>query len=96
MKAIFEIADHPNVGVCWNSNGEDLQGAGLEANFNLVKDRFADTVHVRELDEGDYPYAQLMRLFLAMNYSGWILLEARKNPDDKIAAMTQQRNCSQS
>ncbi len=91
MKAIFDVADHPNVGVCWNSNGEDLQGAGLEANFNLVKDRFADTVHVRELNEGDYPYAELMQLFRDMEYSGWILLEARKNPADKIAAMTEQR-----
>ena len=91
MKAIFDVADHPNVGICWNSNGEDLQGKGLEANFNLVKDRFGDTVHVRELDEGDYPYTQLMQLFRQMKYSGWILLEGRQNPADKIAAMIQQR-----
>jgi len=29
MKAIFDVADHPNVGVCWNSNSEDLKGDGL-------------------------------------------------------------------
>ena len=91
MKAIFDVADHPNVGICWNSNGEDLQGDGLAANFNLVKHRFGDTVHVRELNDGDYPYAELMRLFLDMNYSGWILLEGRKEPADKITAMIQQR-----
>jgi hypothetical protein len=40
IKAIFDVADHPNVAVCWNSNGEDLKGEGLEYNFNLVKSRF--------------------------------------------------------
>ena len=90
MKAIFDIADHPNVGVCWNSNNVDLEGEGLEHNFNLVKDRLADTVHVRELNLGDYPYQQLFNLFVGIGYSGWILLEARTNPSDKVAAMREQ------
>ncbi len=92
MKAIFDIADHPNATVCWNSNDEDLAGKGLEHNFNLVKDRFGDTVHVRELNIGKYPYAQLMKLLKEMDYQGWILLEAHTNPQDKIAALIEQRN----
>ena len=91
MKRIMDVADHPNVGVCWNSNGQDLQGQGLEHNFNLVKDRFGDTVHVRELNIGDYPYQELMNLFVAMDYNGWILLEARTNPGDRVAALAEQR-----
>lgn len=91
MKAIMDIADHPNVTVCWNSNDVDLDGKGLEYNFNLVKDRFGDIVHVRELNVGDYPYAQLMKLFLGMDYKGWILLEARTGPADKVQAMIEQR-----
>jgi len=91
MKKIMDVADHPNVGVCWNCNGQDLQGEGLEYNFNLVKDRFGDTVHVRELSIGDYPYQELMNLFVAMDYDGWILLEARTNPDDRVAALAEQR-----
>lgn len=91
MKAIFDVADHPNVGVCWNSNNVDLEGEGLEHNFNLVKDRLADTVHVRELTEGDYPYERLMRMFKQIDYGGWILLEARTNPSDKKAALIEQR-----
>ena len=91
MKAIFDIADHPNAKVCWNSNNEDLNGEGLEYNFNLVKHRFGDTVHIRELTEGDYPYQQLMTLFVRMKYSGWILLEARTNPSDKVKALIEQR-----
>lgn len=91
MKAIFDVADHPNVGVCWNSNDVDLTGEGLEYNFNLVKDRFGETVHVRELNSTEYPYQQLMDLFKDMNYSGWILLEARTDPKDKVTALIEQR-----
>jgi len=91
MKAIFDVADHPNVGVCWNSNNEDLKGDGLEHNFNLVKSRFGKTVHVRELTMDDYPYQDLFRLFHGIDYDGWVLLEARTEPADKVAALTEQR-----
>jgi sugar phosphate isomerase/epimerase len=91
IKAIMDVADHPNVGVCWNCNSQDLEGQGLEYNFNLVKDRFGDTAHVRELNIGDYPYQELMNLFVAINYAGWILLEARTNPDDLVKALAEQR-----
>lgn len=91
VRDIFAVADHPNATVCWNSNDVDLQGEGLEANFDMVKGRFGDTVHVRELNIGPYPYADLMKLFVKMDYRGWILLEARTNPQDKIAALTEQR-----
>mgnify|MGYP001120651379 CR=1 FL=1 len=91
MKRIFDVADHPNVGVCWNSNDEDLTGPGLEYNFNLVKNRFGDTVHIRELNIGQYPYQQLINLFVKMDYKGWILLEARTKPKDRIKALAEQR-----
>lgn len=91
IKAIMDVADHPNVGVCWNSNSQDLDGQGLEYNFNLVKDRFGDTVHVRELNIGSYPYQALMNLFVAMDYAGCILLEARTKPEDRVKALAGQR-----
>ncbi len=91
MKAIFDVADHPNVAVCWNSNATDLHGEGLEHNFNLVKDRFGRTVHVHELTIGQYPWEVLFRLLHSMQYDGWILLEASSNPADKVAAMIEQR-----
>jgi len=90
MKAIFDVADHKNATVCWNSNSCDTAGEGLEHNFNLVKDRFGAIAHIRELDVGNYPYQELMNLFVKMDYQGWILLECRTNPKDKIAAMKKQ------
>jgi sugar phosphate isomerase/epimerase len=92
IKAMFDVADHPNATVCWNSNAQDLDGAGLEANFNMVKNRFGDTAHIRELHVGTYPYQQLINLFVANNYNGWILLECRTNPHNRVDAMIQQRH----
>ena len=63
--------------VCWNSNDVDLEGEGLDHNFDLVKDRFGSTFHVRESNLDDYPYQHLMKRFLEIKYDGWILLEAR-------------------
>lgn len=90
IKAIMDVANNPNVYVCWNCNDEDLIGGGLEKNFNLVKNRLGDTVHVRELNIGTYPYQELMNLFMKINYSGWILLECRTEPADRVKAMIEQ------
>ncbi len=90
MRAIFEQVTEKNVKMCWNCNDQDLLTPGLDANFNSVKKWFGDTVHVREFNVGNYPYKQLMGLFKGINYDGWILLEARTEPVDKIAAMNEQ------
>jgi sugar phosphate isomerase/epimerase len=90
MKAIFDQVTEPNVRICWNCNDQDLLPPGLESNFNMLKKWFGDTVHIRELNEGNYPYQQLFNLFTGINYDGWILLEARTEPADKIAAMKEQ------
>jgi sugar phosphate isomerase/epimerase len=91
IKQIMDIAQHPNVAICWNSNAEDLAGEGLEYNFRLVKERLGATVHVRELNLGDYPYQRLMELLIEANYRGWVLLECRTDPPDKVAALIEQR-----
>lgn len=95
IKKIMDVADHPNVGVCWNCNDIDLSGKGLEHNFNLVKDRFGQTLHVRELNDSSYPYQHLMRLLVHMDYSGWVLLECRTDPEDKVTALLEQKKIFQ-
>jgi sugar phosphate isomerase/epimerase len=90
MKAIFDQVTEKNVRMCWNCNDEDLLPPGLEGNFNSVKKWFGDTVHVREFNIGNYPYQQLFDLFNGINYNGWILMEARTDPADKVAALKEQ------
>ena len=64
-------------------------------NFNLIKDRLGDTVHVRELDGPDYPYQRLFDLMAGIDYSGWVLLECRTEPNDRLAALAGQRDLFQ-
>ncbi|MFP6738915.1 MAG: TIM barrel protein [Planctomycetota bacterium] len=90
IRKIMDVAQNKNVAVCWNSNGQDLEGKGLEHNFDLVKKRFGATAHVRELEDRNYPYEKLMELFVRMDYSGWVMLEARGKPKDRVAALAQQ------
>jgi len=91
IKAIMDATDHPNVKVCWNCNGQDLEGEGLQYNFNLVRPYFGATAHVRELNLGDYPYQELIDMLVATDYDGWVLLEARTKPDDRVAALAEQK-----
>ncbi len=91
IKKIMDYANHPNAKICWNSNKEDLNGAGFQSNFDLVKNRIGDTFHVREVNSTDYPYTELFTNLVKMNYNGWILLECHTNPADKIKSMMEQR-----
>jgi sugar phosphate isomerase/epimerase len=87
----MQVADHPSVAVCWNSNPQDLQGEGLEHNFRLVQKRLGATLHSRQLGGKEYPYPQLFKLLTGIQYSGWILIEANDMPDDRVAALAAQR-----
>lgn len=91
IKAIMDVADHPNVAVCWNSNPDDLDEPGLEHNFGLVKDRFGQTAHIHRLESKSYPHQQLLELYVKMDYSGWLMLEEGTVPEDPAAELGKQR-----
>ncbi len=91
IKTIMEVADHPGVRVCWNSNDQDLAGEGLEANFAKVEPFLGKTVHIREVNQGDYPYAKLAELLVKADYQGWVCLEARTAVPDRVVALMEQR-----
>lgn len=91
IAAIMKVATDENVAVCWNSNKQDLEGDGLEANFKLVRERFGATCHVRELNAPDYPWDKLVKLLVDTDYNGWVLLEAASKPADRVAALAEQK-----
>lgn len=91
IKTIMEVAARDNVRVCWNSNDEDLKGEGIAANFAKVQPFLGKTTHIREVNEGKYPYDQLAKLLVEADYEGWILLEARSKPADRVAALAEQK-----
>lgn len=92
IKPIMEVADHPSVRVCWNSNDQDLEEPGIEANFAMVREYLGKTVHIREVNEGAYPYEMLAELLVKADYQGWVCLEARTKPEDRVAALAEQRS----
>ena len=55
IRTIMDVAAHPNVGVCWNSNQTDLEGEGFQHNFDLLKNKIF-SVHLRDLFLDEYPF----------------------------------------
>jgi sugar phosphate isomerase/epimerase len=80
IKTIMDIADRPNVGVCWNSNQTDLEGEGFDHNFNLVKDRVIE-VHLRDLFLEEYPFRRLFTRLNEIGYTGYCLAEIPESKD---------------
>lgn len=93
VKIIMDAcADADNVRVCWNSNDTDIEGAGIEANFALVKDRLAGVTHIRGVGQAKYPFDKLARLLVEADYEGHVCLEAAKLPEgDPVAALAKER-----
>lgn len=80
IRTIMDHARHPNVGVCWNSNQTDLEGAGFDANFDLVKDRIV-SVHLRDLFLEEYPWRRLFARLVESGFRGYTLAEIPESPD---------------
>jgi sugar phosphate isomerase/epimerase len=80
IKTIMDVADHKNVGVCWNSNPTDLDGEGFEHNFNLVKDKIF-IVHMSDLFAEAYPYRKLLASLNGIGFAGYCLAEIPESSD---------------
>jgi sugar phosphate isomerase/epimerase len=80
IKSIMDTANHPNVGVCWNSNATDLAGEGFDHNFNLVKKKIF-TVHMRDLYLEEYPFRKLLTALNENNFTGFCFAEIPSSPD---------------
>jgi sugar phosphate isomerase/epimerase len=80
IRKILDVADHPNVGACWNSNASDLAGQGWDYNFNLLKDRIF-SVHMTDLFQEDYPYRKLLARLNEINFKGFCLAEIPPSAD---------------
>jgi sugar phosphate isomerase/epimerase len=79
IKKIIDYSGSPHVYVNWNCDMKDMEGEGLEYNFNSIKDRIK-SLHLHELWD-DYPYRQLFSLLAANNFTGYCNAEISGNPD---------------
>src|SRR5262245_8673378 len=66
MRTIMETANHPAVGVTWNSNTSDVLYGSVAEYFQLLRP-WIRSCHINELHSG-YPYRELFRLLREMGY----------------------------
>jgi sugar phosphate isomerase/epimerase len=79
IRKIMDYAAHPNATVCWNSNPQDLDPPGFEANFDSVASKIT-LVHMRDLYE-DYPWRGLFDRLRKNGYGGYCLAEIPGSAD---------------
>jgi sugar phosphate isomerase/epimerase len=77
--AIMKAANHPQVGVCWNSNPTDIVGGSIKPSFDLLRP-WIKSVHINEL-AGPYPYRELFQLLRASRYDRYTLCEAQESKE---------------
>lgn len=80
IRTIMDVANHKNVGVCWNSNQTDLDD-GFDHNFNLVKRNKIIAVHMRDLFLEEYPFRKLLTRLNEIHYTGFCLAEIPSSTD---------------
>lgn len=80
IKQMVDIADHPNLYVCWNSNMADVDETGsIEKYFNMLKDKI-EICHINELCN-EYPWQTLFLLLHKKKFNGYCLAEVAGSPD---------------
>jgi sugar phosphate isomerase/epimerase len=80
IKTILEVADHANVGACWNCNDSDLAGDGFDHNFDLLKNKIF-SVHMRDLFLENYPFRRLLQRLNQIPFTGFCLAEIPVSAD---------------
>jgi sugar phosphate isomerase/epimerase len=80
VRTILDVADHPNVGACWNSNQTDLEGEGFDHNFELIRKKIF-TVHMRDLYLEEYPWRKLLTGLRKTGFQGFCFAEIGESTD---------------
>jgi sugar phosphate isomerase/epimerase len=94
MRRIMEIANHPAVGVTWNSNGVDVKKGSVRESFEMMR-KWVFHAHINELI-GGYPYRELFTLMRQAGYNGYTMMElsaplASKDNRDNVRFMSYYR-----
>ncbi len=91
MKAVMDQVTAKAVGIRLNCDQRDVSGGGLAANFKLVSQHLAKTVHLHNLKDTTFPYPELVPLLAKSGWDGWALLENTEKEPDLVAALIEQR-----
>jgi len=74
IRRMMEVAGHPRVGICWNSNPQDIENQSIGKSFELLKP-WLKSAHITELWRKDYPWQELFSLMNKAGYDRYTLAE---------------------
>ncbi len=77
--AIMKAANHPNVGVCWNSNETDIVNGSVKQSFDLLRP-YIKNCHINELANA-YPRREIFSLLRKSKYDRYTLMEAQESKE---------------
>jgi hypothetical protein len=80
MAKMMQAASHQQVGVCWNSNPEDVTNGSVKQSFALLKP-WLRNAHINELWKPEYPWRELFGLMKAAGYNRYCLAEIPETSD---------------
>lgn len=85
MKTILEHANHPQVGITWNSNQSDIKDGSVKSYFELLKP-WLKSCHINALF-GSYPYRELFTCLKEASYDRYTLIEIGEKLDPVSGAL---------
>ena len=95
LRKIAEAVNHQRVRVMLNSDFRDTEGAGLEANLQLVAGYLAGRAHIHGLLDEKYVEAKFYERQYAFHkkigWSGWCLLEIPDAPQDRLGKLKEMK-----
>jgi len=84
IHTVLQHADHPNLGITWNSNPTDCKDGSVREYFKLLEP-YLRSCHINELTS-DYPWRELFGLLREAGYERYTLAEigalATDDPQD--------------
>jgi hypothetical protein len=80
IQQIMKVANHPQVGICWNSNPEDVENGSVRSDFNLLLP-WLRNIHINELWTPSYPWRELFQLMKQSGYNRYTLAEIAESSD---------------
>lgn len=78
--AIMKAANHPQVGLCWNSNPTDVVNGSVKQSFDLLRP-WIRNCHITELTNPAYPYREFFQLLRASGYERYMLMEVAESKE---------------
>jgi sugar phosphate isomerase/epimerase len=77
---IMRAARHPGVGLCWNSNANDIVNGSVKQSFDLLRP-WIKSCHINELANPAYPWRELFALLRKSGYDRYTLMEAQESKE---------------